>query len=441
MLPASLILLLPLAPTPPAAERGAAPALLLQDEPRPSLEELLRRAREKREENARRLGPRVDDLVRRLDALGASGAVTEIGRVRDELVALGPEAAPLLLPHLDPGATSSEGERARARHVGAALQALGSGAVTRELIHMARTGSKEGRTNAMEVLGSSPDVELASACLADIFRNAKGPLRTGAVTALARLGGPGNEALLLEALGDDDPEVLKAVLAALTGVRSSAALAQVRDLAGAPMVAAPLVPEILAYYRSCADALEEDDLQALVRLAAHDAPSPEDRLRVLDTLPALTDDVSSRTEKLFDPLLASKEEELQEAARICLALLGDRGQRREILKRYDDLVDQNENWSGAYSQRAAIHLRLGDPGEAAKDYRRAIQIREDQGRPLDEELYVQLARAYSLDGNAKKAHDALQTAGLSRSELRALALDPDFGTIRDHSRYGKIFDV
>ena len=34
------------------------------------------------------------------------------------------------------------------------------------------------------------------------------------------------------------------------------------------------------------------------------------------------------------------EAELQEAARICLALLGDRGQRREILKRYDELVAQ-----------------------------------------------------------------------------------------------------
>ena len=295
--------------------------------------------------------------------------------------------------------------------------------------------------NAMRVLGTSPDATRASACLAELFRSATGSLRTEAVTALARLGGPANETLLLDALSEDDPDVLDAVVSALADVGSTAALPRVRDLAGVPRIAAPLVGSILAYYTAVKDELEEDDLAALARLAASDEPGEEDRIRVLRAIPRLTDDLSSRTEKIFDPLLASKSEPLQEAARICLALLGDRGQRREVLRKYDELVDKNENWSGAYTQRAEVLLRLGDPGEAARDYKRAIEIRDDQGRPKDEALFIGLARAYSLDGNAKKAHDALEDAGLSRTELRALAADPDFAALREHSRYGKILDV
>ncbi len=411
------------------------------DQDRGSLEELLRETRKRRAEALARLEAPVAEGIKRLEALGTGGSPTELEKIKGDLVALGPDAAPLIARHLDPGAVAGEAEKALARHVSDVLQALPTSAVTPTLIEIARSGSKTGRIEAIRVLGTSPDVEPASACLADLYLSSKGTMRVVALTSLARLGGAANEKILLDALSEDDPELLKAVLAALTDVGSRGAIQKVRDLAGVPETAAPLVNEILAYLRSCADAVGEDDVRTLVRLAAHDAPEDGDRVAILDAIPDFDPELDSKLKKLFEPLLDSADNTLREATQVCMALLGDRNQRRDLIRRYDDLVDQNDNWAGAYEQRGEVYLRLHEYREAIKDFKRAIKTYESQGRSIKDGIQIDLARAHCLDGNPKQASEVLEDASLSRSALRKLARDPDFRALKDHSRYGKIFDV
>jgi len=408
-----------------------------------SLEKLIREVRRRRAGSVAKLAGPVETLVKQLDQVPADEPAEAV-RVQEALIALGTEIAPLLVPRIDPGAASGGPEKRLARRLVVVLNALPTRATTDALIQMAREGSKSGRIHAMDVLGSSPDRGKVGPVLVDLFQHSSGDLRAQAVRSIARLGGEENEAVLITALGESDPEVLRAVLAALTDVASPAGRGRVRDLAGAPIAAAPLVAEILAYYAALARTvgIEDEDVAALVRLASHDAPSKDDRILVLATIPTFADDVDSKTKKLFDPLLAVADDEIREEAEICLALLGDRNARRDVIKRYDELVSRNDSWAGAYEQRAAVLLKLREYDDAAKDFRRAIKIYANQGRTSQlEDLYVELARTYARDGNAKKAFDALEEAHLPRSVMKKLKDDPDFAEIVAHSRYGRVFDV
>jgi tetratricopeptide (TPR) repeat protein len=413
--------------------------------PEGSLEKLLREVRRRRAGSAAKLSGPVETLVSKLDAVPADDAA-EAARIQQALIALGSEVAPLLVARLDPGAAAGGPEKRLAQRLVGVLVALPTRAITDALIAMAREGSKGGRVNALEVLGTSPDRAKASETLVDLFRHSSGELRSQAVRSLARLGGAENEAVLVDALKESDVEILRAVLAALTEVASPAGRARVRDLAGAPGVAAPLVGEILAYYRALANAssggVDSDDVGALLRLAAHDAPQKADRLSVLDAIPAFHPGLDTKTKKLFEPLQNEADDELREAAEICLALLGDRNARRDVIKRYNDLVARNDTWAGAYEQRGAVLLKLAEYDGAAKDFRRAIKVYESQGRTNQlEDLYVLLARTYARDRNPKKAFDALEEGKLPRAVLKGLKSDPDFAEVAAHTRYGKIFDV
>ena len=431
------LLLLAGAPKPAPLEL---PTLAADDAEAGSLEALLREVRRRRSEATSKLEAPVAELVKRLDEI-PSDEVEEVKRAQGTLISFGHEAAPLLVAHIDPGKAAGGAEKRLSGRVAEVLEQLPSSAITDELIKMAREGSLEGRKFALRVLGTSPDVAKASACLVDIFRTAKGSMRTQAVISIAKLGGKENEAVLIEALRDTDKDVLGAVLAGLTKVGSPAGRERARDLAGAPAAAAPLINEILGYYRVIKDHLVDEDVEALVRLAAHDAPDEKDRLKVLEAIPEFDPDLGSRMRKLFEPLLNDANDELREGAQICLARLGDRNQRRDLIKRYNEQVERNELWAGAYDQRGSLYMKLGDYDQAAKDYRRAIKVYENQGRTIDDDLYVELARANALDGNPKKASEALEDAGLTRSRLRKLAADPDFREVVESSRYGKVFDV
>ena len=297
-----------------------------------SLEKLLEEARRRQAEALSRLEAPVAELVKALDETPAD-ETKDVERIQGQLLALGKEAAPLLVGHLDPGVSAGGAERRLAQRVAEVMERLPSSAVTEDLIAITREGSKNGRRNAMRVLGTSPDRERAGTCLRDLFRNATGTLRTQAVTSLARLGGPENEAVLLEAMTDPDPEVLRAVLIAMTEVASPAGRVGARKIAGAPKAAATLVPELLDYFRSIAAEVQDEDVEELVRLAGHGAVPEGDRIRILETVPKFSPNLGSRLRKLFDPLVNHADDDLSEAAQICIAILGDRNARRDLVRR------------------------------------------------------------------------------------------------------------
>jgi tetratricopeptide (TPR) repeat protein len=321
------------------------------------------------------------------------------------------------------------------------LEQLPTRSVTEAVMQVARKGTPAGRVNALRVLGTSPDRAAAGACLVEAFRTQEGEVRLEAVRSLARLGGPEHEGVLVEALGEVDHDVLSAVLTALAESGTAAGREQVRNLAGAPAQANTLVKEILAYERAIAASLGPEDFEALVRLAGSPGAVKDDRRLILDTVAELHPQLDAKLRKLFDPLLAEVDEDLHLSAQLCLARLGDRNERRDVLKRFDELVARNEEWAGAYEQRGAVLLKLGDYGEAAKDYAHAIKVYKDINRSdVAETLYVDLARAHVLDQNLKKAHEALIEGGVSRAVLKQLAQDPDFRPLVEHGRYGRIFD-
>jgi HEAT repeat protein len=437
------LLILPLLGPLPAVPTGvlARPAVEADESGRESLQEFLRRAREQRRALFEALRPRVTQLVERLEALGRPER-RELGRIHEELEELGPEAAVLLLPYLEPGASPGEASRFRAREIASALSKNTPRSITPRLITLVGQGSKEARRNAMTVLGNSPDVELASVCLREAFENSTGELRLAAVTALARLGGEENVELLGTALLDQEAKVVSAVLDALTRTRSPEVaprvLILVRGSEGG--IAHRVVSDIVAYWKAVPDAVDEETLHALLDLAKNARTPTSGRVALLETVPVFDPPLNSAMKKALAPLLSASDTTVREAAQVCAALLGDRNARKELLRNYDDLVERQNKWPNVYEQRAGIHLRLRGYGDAVKDYKTAIKLLGEQKRSVDREIWIGLARAYALDGKEKQSHDALQDAKLPPSVLSTLAEDPDFASIADHARYGRIFE-
>ncbi|MEW6072230.1 MAG: tetratricopeptide repeat protein [Planctomycetota bacterium] len=406
-----------------------------------SLEEFLRRAREKRAERLAALRAPVGEIVARLEERGRPGPERQMAAIRAELDALGVEAAPLLLPHLDPGPTPSPAAAFRAAEIAETLIRMRTASITASLIDFFPTASRPGQRNVVKILGQAPDRARASAFLTELFRAEGAALRQECVIALAQLGGPENALVLREALTDANPSVVEAVLAALAANTTVEALEAVRELVRDPSRASPVVLAILAYYAQCGAAVVQDAKVEVARLAAGESGiGKAERLAILAALPALAPERDRALAEALAPLLESRDDELWDAARVALALLGDRGARGELRRKYDELVRTQEAWNGAYERRAAILLRLGEYADAAKDYERAIGISMTRRQTTDQTLYVGLARAHALDGRLKPAYEALMHAYLTPKQRQELAADPDFAALAAHARYGKIFE-
>ncbi len=406
-----------------------------------SLEEFLRKARAEKEQVFTALRGPVTDMVDRLEKRGKPGPRREMDRIRKELDALGVEAALLLLPYLDPGSPSTDATRFRATEIAGALQRMRTASITEPLIALARDGSKRARLAAIGVLGYAPDRSRASRFLVELFRTSDGTTRQEAVIALARLGGPENARVLQEALTDRNTAIVQTVLGALADGHVVEAAGNVRELMRNHAAAAPVVREILRYFQTCPEVLENEVVLELVRLVA--APKAIDasmQIELLDQIPPLEPDLDGKFREAIAPLVASSNTEVVEAAQICLALIGDRTVRRELKKKYDEWVKDETQWATAFEKRGALLIHLQEYADAAKDYKRAIALRENTGRSVPRDLYVEMARAQVLGGKLKPAHDALADAYLSPGQLKQVAEDPDFAELVAHGRYGKIFE-
>jgi HEAT repeat protein len=405
-----------------------------------TLQSFLARLLERRAEEQRRLEPPVHALVQRLEELGSGWNKAELTRIHQELDALGPEAALLLLPYVDPGAAPSDAQAFRAAEVASALQRRPLLALTEPLLRLSREAGPAGRLNAVRLLGVAPDAERASARLREIFREGQGPLRLEAVAALARLGGEENLALLSTALGDPDASVQAEILRALAAAGSQSAAPAVLEFARDPARAKRAVMPLLHYLERCPEVLDAEFVRALAALAASDAVDVESRVALLDSLRKHLPLVDEEARRTLDELRDAPQGTVREAAQVVLALLGDRPARRALLDYYDELVAKNERFAPAYEQRARMTLRLGDYADAAKDYRRAIEILQKENRYVDREIYIELARAFVLDEKLRQAAETLEEARLAEAFLRRLEQDPDFQALREHSRYGRMFD-
>jgi HEAT repeat protein len=417
---------------------------LLQGQPGPpgdggrdgSLEAYLRRVRSERDGELARLRGRVELLVGRL---APSLTARETARIQGELDALGPEAAPLFLEHLDPGEKPTPEKEFRAREIASALARSKNPAIQDQLARLARSASPTGRLLALRVLGDAPDAARAQQELRALYPDLRGPLRAECVRSLARLDPA--DPVIEAALADPQAEVVATALRALTSLGHEAPLPAVIALVGDPNRGADVLPELVGYLRACVRAPEEATVMTLLAFAGRQDLPLDARLVVLDGLPAFGLALSARLRKELEPLLESPDTALREGALIALARMKDARAKRELLRYYDDLVEDNADWSQAYQRRADVLYRIGEYRDAADDYRTALDLLGNGARQtVHRELWVNLARSQVKDGKLKAAADALEEFGLTSDLKRDLAADPDFAPLREQPRYRRLFE-
>lgn len=432
----------------PLALSAPAPAALVEAAAVPeelSLEELLARYRAEQERLFTRLRVEVERLAGELERLRGEGRDEAEEERTAALADLGPQAAPLLVPWVEPARGGGEGaagpDEGRSRRAAAfaeALRRMSTRAVTPELLTLLDGGSEQGQRLALRVLGASDAPERVGPELRRRFGEAQGRRRGELITAIAELGTPADLDFLGDVLGNPDPEVAGLALRALTRSRSTAAAGEVLDLVRATEAARPHVDAILDYYRTCPEVADEEHGEALVALAVALSKDSREAEKVILGLSELEDAIDSGVKKSLKDLAESPSTRIREAAMICLVRAGDRGMRRKLLEPYDERIDGNEELASAWTNRAEVKVRIADYKGAIKDYTESMR-RQAAFLRTEPEVFIGLARCHALLGKPKDAAEWLEKGGLSIVQLRQLASDPDFAEVVGDEKLRKVF--
>ncbi len=423
------------APAPPAWEMR-----VQRGDDTGSLESFLARARVERDALQARFRSTIDELVARLQA-DRRPARLALDEIRDELDGLGPEAATILLPLIDPGAEPTDATQLRAREITNALERLHPAGIVGDLIRGTRTFGPEGRLNAIELLGVVPEYERAGDHLALLFAESKGDARLRCVVALAALPTDRHSLVLRNALADDDPAVVRAVLAALAESKNASAVPAVLNLTRVPAAAAPVAGELIRFWLTCPELVDDETVDALIRLTLHTAVETAACVSILEALPKFENADTKALKKKLGGTLQSTNPVIKEAALVCTTVLGDRSAKRELLQTYDETVHQNDKWFKGYLQRAEILMRIHEYDDAAKDLKDALELLGERAHvSTHEDTWINLARCYALSRKISKAADALEEMGMSRAVKERLRADPDFAPLLESSRYAKLFE-
>ena len=427
-------------PVPPGGGREGSKSAR-DDVPRATLQDLLLRLRKERDDHQGQLTASVEQVLRTLDLEIQTKRPAGVGEQRAKLVALGPECAPILVERIDPGEKADETARVRASTIAQALVEQPSPAITGRLVALARTGSREGRLNAVRALSTSPDVEAAAAVLSEIYGTAEGELRGAALTSIARLGGPEADKVLAAALETGDTSTRRLCLQSLAASHAAAYAPKVLKLVSATRDAVPCAEGVLAYYKACPEVVDKAHLIALVHLAGDSGVAAENRGRILDLLPKYGDKFDAEVKKELHQLATSSTREVHESALVTLYLSGERQARKELLAPYDDQVEKNKQWAQSFEARANVLYRIGEIQFAIRDYMKSLQLAANDARAKTEGAHIGLARCYMQQAKLKDAFDELNRAPISQKELAELGKEPIFQKLAEHPKYGKIFRV
>jgi len=421
-----------------AALALGAVALPARAEDNESLQATLARLRKERSALAARLKTDLVPILARIETLFTEQRKREAAQVHEELVALGPDVAPLLIPSIDPGADADDARAFRAEQVAEALADLGSPAVTDALLALLESGSKAGKRNALVALSGSSDVERVSPPLAEFFRTTMdAELKPAALEAVTKLGGPTANALIGDALLTDETAVISVALDAIVRDKNAACAPHVLAFIEGTQ-ARSHVPAILDYYVAVDEMRSEENLLALVGLANRSTTYSASKVRILETMLRFDLDKDRQLKKAIEPLATIGSEEVRTAALTLLARNGDKGARRDLLKPFDNRINRQKDFAKAYIERADVYYKIGDYRRAIRDYEEANDLNGERNRKL--EPYIGLARCFALSGKFKEAADALDKAPISIQQLHELADDPDFAEFRA-SRYVSAFHL
>ena len=427
--------------TPPPPETGEEETSLFQE--RVSLEELLRRFRAEQERLLEEYRGRVSAMIADIDAAlpGGRESRSNLPKYRKALIDLGPQAAPLLVPYLDPGIAADEEVKARSRQIVLVFQKLPSTrAVTDDLLKVLSQGSVEGRRNALVVLGSSDDRDRVGPVLRELFATTPGNAKGLVLASIASLGGPENEQFLGAVLADKDPQIVSMALGALASQEILTAAPRVLDLVRSGSAAAAQVDSIIAYYLACRDVVDEDVCLAIAALANQVVSNGPASVKLIEMLAEFEDEWSSKLKREVKVLVDSADGKVAEAAMIFLARTGDRTAKKRLLEPYDARIANNSRLASAWAGRADMRYKIGDYKNAIKDYQDALKTGEDYGTQQPD-VYVGLARCYARMDKPKEAAEWLNKAPISIAQLRRLAEEPVFKDLAENPKYNKVFHL
>ncbi|MFT5292395.1 MAG: hypothetical protein ACI82F_004482 [Planctomycetota bacterium] len=403
-----------------------------------SLEVLLRRARAQQLALLARLQEPVNSAV---EAIEKAQSDAEFLRAKENLLALGPEAAPLMVKFLTPGDNATSSMFRRASTVGDVLAGWGAPGISRDLFAMARSKDKDTRHQALRVLPYISDRIQVRTVLAEFLAGDDRQGRLDGAQGLAQLAKTGDTASISPLRGllfAEDTDLINIALETLAFVGDTQAEPQVREIAKSASRAAATANSLLSYYQIIGREQRAAIAADLVSVSARSGLSLAARRILLELVVDLEPPLVRELKLLFEPLLDNAAPLVQDEARICLALLGDRSAERELERKYDDDIKRSPFVPAFIEARAAIKLRLGEYGDASRDYQTGVDMRLAGDMNVPRLLYVELARAYCLNGKIKQSRDALGNAFLSAGQRRATREDEDFRALLEHSRYGKI---
>ncbi len=428
---------LSLTATPPAAT--ATPRATGDD--RVTLEELLESYRAQRDARLEALREEVDALLRQLELAIDAGGASEVGALRDRLVKLGPDAAPILARQIDPGANSEvEAVRRRAMEVSRVLTELDTTAITDELLRIVEQGTTLGKRNALRVLGSTAEGDRVSPILRRLFAVEGGPPRDALLGAIASIGGPQNDAFVADSLDPADKDLARIALQALTTARCTSSASQVGALLADSKAASNFAVQLVGYYRACPEAVDDEVCQAFLALLAYQN-YPTDLGVLYVGLLADFEDEWSRDVKRTIETLSLRTGPLGTEARVALARAGDRAAKRDLLEPLDRDLDENDELARNWAARAEMHFRLQDYKQATKDYVKALAAPMQSPTDRRVEWQESLARAYARLGKVREASQWIEKSLIPAERRKELAVDPDFKEVAEHARYGKVFDI
>ena len=411
-----------------------------QDPPkRESLQQFLEHLKSHQLGSSAQLRTGLDSLLKTMDADALARRLEALEQSRARLVALGQEAAPLLLEELDPGTDATDAQKLRALYVVRALQELASPAATDRLVQLAQTGTIEGRKNAIAVLGSSPEPERAAPVLVGIVKSNQVDLRDSALDALAQLDSPEGDRTLSDSLADANPQVVKATLLALAQAHNTRLAPRILQIVEVPRDAVQYVEALLYYYARVPNAADKHHVLALLKLAADFSPPPEVRARVLEAIPGLTEKLDSDAKKELKELADSPTKEVKEAALVVLVLTGDKNARKDLFADIEIQIQRNKEYAANYETRARLEYRVHDWSAAQKDFQASILRSKDDFRARPEESYIGLARCWMQLGKLKEAKDTLEKAPISLKQLQELSKEPVFQKLADNPKYNSVF--
>lgn len=449
-LPSALLLALVLAPAP--APPGPSPAWASAQADRRSLEELLEEARRARARREAELQPQVVAVMATLDETQATRPTATTDAAKRELLGLGEDALPLLIPFLDPGGESTAGSRMRARIVGEVLHDLPSLGVTAALLELAVGGGPVAQRHALYALRTTPEPERVFEPLAtftkgirtdrgdDQERYAALQLKANALKTIAALGTEASRAFLDGILSGGDAEDQRLALAALGEGPLDEVRGQLITLLRSPTAVA-LAGPVGSFLTERDELLDDEELaEAAMALALEPSIDAESRVALLDTVRLTDADVSSTHRRRLEKDYAEASlPEVRTAALQLLARHGSRSAKRALLDGFDERLAGTRNLDWAYRDRALVYHAIGDWSAAVKDWRMAMKHQQDNRfRQADGTEQVGIARSLARMGKFREAAEYLSSSPLSLADLQALARERDFREMRE-SKYAEVF--